>query len=136
MPELEDKLVEAVAALIKLTQENKIAWSSSEPPGNLNSDEDVYVGTVFLGTHNKRILRLYERETKVRFNPLLSAFASQDSSWKAEVILEILDSANNMIWTFPTLTPLKDLLASVRYQVADVNDFIEDLLKDSDKETD
>ena len=130
MPELKDKLVEAVAKLIQLTQENKIKWSSDEPPDNLKGDANDYVETIFLTKHENKNLRLYERMYKVEVAPMLQVLSSYNSHWKSEVNLEILDSAHNNIWTFPLVTPLNDLLESVRYQVADVNDFIEGLLKD------
>lgn len=136
MAETEDKWVEAVAKLIKLTQENKIKWHSSEPPTNLKGDADDYVETVFLTKYNDRNLRLYKRIYKRDLSPLVSALKKTMGesyprfSWYSSVVLEILDLGNNKIWTFPTVTPLEDLLTSVRFQVADVNAFIEKLLNE------
>jgi len=138
MAETEDKWVEAVAKLIKLTQENKIKWSSSKPPDNLKGDADDYVETVFLTKYNEKNLRLYKRIYKVELDYLTSlghfkiGTSLPKYTWRSEVILEMLDLGNNKIWTFPTVTPLQDLLTSVSYQVADVNAFIENLLNESE----
>lgn len=129
MVELKDKLVEAVAKLIRLTQDGTIRWSSAEPPEYLLGDSEDYVETVFTASHDNRNLRLYNRIYKADVIPLLQTISSPSSLWKSEVNLEIVDSSYNPIWTFPRVTPLIDLLDSVRYQVADVNDFIEGLLK-------
>jgi hypothetical protein len=62
---------------------------------------------------------------------LTLALASHTSQWQSIIILEIVDSKHNPVWTFPSsLTPLKDLLASVSYQVANVDNFIQALLNE------
>ena len=138
MAETEDKWVEAVAKLIKLTQASKIKWSSSKPPDYLKGDADDYVETIFLAKYNDRNLRLYQRIYKIEFNPLtgsgLFKFGDPrpDYLWSSNVALEMLDLDGNKIWKFPQVTPLEDLLTSVRFQVADLDGFIEKLLKDAE----
>lgn len=128
MAELKDKLVEAVAKLIKLTQENEIKWTVLQTPEILKGNPDDFVENVFVTTFNQRKLRLYERVYSVDIIPIVSVFANEKTSWRSETSLEIVDSDYNSIWAFPKVTPLSDLLVSVRYQVAGVDDFIEDLL--------
>jgi hypothetical protein len=134
MSELNEKLIEAVAKLIKLTQENKIKWASDAPTDNQNRNEEEYVETVFLTNYDNKNLRLYSKSYKVDAIPFTSVFlfGSQKPKWTTKTTLEILDSNHNAVWTFPSLAPLSDLLMSVRYQVADVDDFIEGLLNNSD----
>jgi hypothetical protein len=46
---------------------------------------------------------------------------------KAETVLEFVDDRDNMLWRFPNVTPLRNLLATVHYQVAPVSDFLNDI---------
>ena len=46
---------------------------------------------------------------------------------KTETVLGFVDDRDNMLWLFPNVTPLRDLLATVHYQVANARDFLNDI---------
>jgi hypothetical protein len=49
---------------------------------------------------------------------------------KTETVLEFVDDRDNMLWRFPNVTPLRDLLAPLHYQVANARDFLNDILSE------
>ena len=130
MSDLNDKLIETITKLIQLTQENKLKWRSEKSPTTLGREGQDIVETIFLARDKNRNLRLYSKSYKVTISSIYGAFFQGDDKekWRTDVALEILDEAMNPIWEFPPLPPLSDLLAAVQYQVAEIDDFIEDIL--------
>lgn len=125
MSDLNTKMVEAVSRLIELTQDDRIKWAESTVPSRLSEDANVFIEAVFCTETAGRHLRLYERETRKYVNPLFGAITfSENPLWEKRVVLEIVDLTERVLWTFPNVTPLSDLLETVRFQVADVSDFI------------
>jgi len=134
MPEEKDQWIDVIAKLIKLTQEEKIKWSSSAPPENLSGEKDRYVETTFLAEYKGKKLRLYQRHLKVEEPPPF-VFVAVSSGikfpyWTSRIMLEIVDSSGRPLWEFPQVGPLNDLLTSVKYQVSGVKDFIDKLLSE------
>jgi hypothetical protein len=130
MPEEKDKWVDAVAKIIKLTHEDRIKWNSADPPDNLRGGPDRYVDIVFLAKHKDTYLRLYQRHSKVE-EPMPNIgmlLGKKYPYWTYRTVLEIIDDNGNPLWEFPQVSPLNDLLTSVKYQVSGVKGFIDDIL--------
>ena len=90
----------------------------------------------FITRYKNKILGLYERRSKIETMPtgslgLISAsiFNIIPSNWNTGVVLEFIDEKGNNIWTFPDVKGLRDLLNSVKYQIAGVDDFLNDLFE-------
>lgn len=111
-----DQWVEAVAKLIKLTQEGKLTWSQQFKSG------DVAAGLklVYIARYKDYILRLYDTGTE-----LDRAFNGPSAT------LEFTDEKGNTLWTYPNVESLNHLLLSVEFQVANVKDFLKEILSEA-----
>ena len=121
-----DKWVDAVAKMLELTQRGKLKWTSALwSPNNVLPSLSGGRETVFYATYKGKRLRLRE----LNFNSVASiAVGAKISSPTSSVILEFVDSNGAGIWQFPPVKPLRDLLHAVQYQVAGVNEFLDEIL--------
>ncbi len=114
--------VEAIWKLMTLTQRRELKWRSNypqiPPSGHSGGSVDVVYETEYKG----KMLRVFES----RFRVERGMFSRLD--WESEAVLQVADSSGLSAWTFPHSDITEHLLAAVRYQVADVGHFIEELL--------
>ena len=131
MAEKKDKFVEAVAKLIKFTQDGKIEWRSAELV-----PDDIKVESVFSAEYKDRLLRIYKFVYKVEepspFDISRSIFTHKKEYpyWAASVTLEFIDRNGLSLWKFPYTNALYDLLQAVQYQVAGVDEFLDEIIID------
>lgn len=122
-----DKWIDVVAKMLELTQKGRLKWTSglwspdSRPLAGLSTNKE----TVFYTTYKGKRLRIRE--------PDLSFVGTMGTGAKlpvptSRVILEFVDSHGAGIWRFPPVEPLRDLLHAVQYQVAGVNEFLDEIL--------
>jgi len=130
-----DKARDAVNKLNKLTLEGKLTWSITHSHNLTNSPPDRLAGHVYETKYPKdHSLRLYKRRIKVEvaknpFSGFGNLLREPEFIWSDQVFLEMVDSSGVTLWMFPQLSALKDLYASVSYQVADVKNFLEGILE-------
>lgn len=143
-PEKKDDAVEAIARLIRLTQEGQVKWVIAGPRGDLQNRDGFEVTFVFATKYKERRLRLYGYRRKVEDpGPFgvrylnLSSFSGVSVTkertypyWEDGVRLELSDLDGHSLWAFPENSTIYDLLRAVRYQVAEVKEFLDDVLKD------
>jgi len=131
MTQKKDKFVEAVTKLIKLTQEGKIEWRSA----NLVRD-DIKVESVFTAEYKDRLLRIYKYVYKVEkpspfyISPNIFSYKKETPYWETSVTLEFIDRNGLSLWKFPYTNALYDLLQAVQYQVAGVDEFLDEIIID------
>jgi len=125
-----NKWIEAVAKLIKLTQDGNLVWQAQEPPFSFSKRPDAGVEVVFVSKHGERNLRLYEKRVQEEVEDFddFEMRPVTKLEWKKRVILEFIDENGNSLWAFPSLDALNDLASTVQYQVAGVKDFLAELL--------
>lgn len=132
MAEKKDKFVEAVAKLIKLTQDGKIEWRSAE----LVVRDDFKVESVFSAAYKDKLLRIYKYVYKVEepdpFQIAIRTFTPEKKYpyWATSVTLEFIDIFGISLWKFPYTNAVNDLLQAVQYQVADVDEFLNEIIID------
>lgn len=115
-----NRWIDAIGKLIALTQERKLAWRGYSVDDNpILSGKTVDV--VYEADYKGKTLRLYEP----RFRP--HRLAGSDE-WESEAVLELVDSTGLSVWTFPETDATEHLLRAVKYQVAGVRQFLEELL--------
>ena len=116
-----NKWIDAIGKLIALTQERKLGWRSypSEGYPALSGVVDV----VYLADHTGKTLRLYESKSRVE-----RGMFPGSGEWESEAVLELVDSSGLSVWTFPHTDATEHLLGAVKYQVAGVGEFLEELL--------
>ncbi|HYJ87247.1 MAG TPA: hypothetical protein VEW46_14395 [Pyrinomonadaceae bacterium] len=115
-----NKWIEAVGKLITLTQERKLPWRSYSSEGYLSLSGRVDV--VYQADYNGKTLRLYESKSRSE------GMFPGHGEWETEAVLELVDSNGLSVWTFPHTDATEHLVAAVKYQVAGVGEFLEELL--------
>ncbi|MFP4436345.1 MAG: hypothetical protein ACLFVO_03795 [Chloroflexaceae bacterium] len=139
-----NRFVTAIAKLIDLTQKGELRWNLPEAGEQsvLVEQDDEHISQVFIAHYHDKILKIYKRTYKdyrkrsVSFadSLKLSMFSGEreiETYWKSDVVLEFINPDGMTIWTFPQMRILQDLLAAVQYQVAGVEDFLDDILGDT-----
>lgn len=129
MAEYKNKWLDAVLKMIKFTQEDKLQWESKAPPNWLNKDPEVIVDVIFMTIFKNKAIQLYEKRTKIP-NPGNLPFIKGSYYWKDEIVLEFIDEEGCSLWRFPQSSALNDLLNAVKYQVAGVTDFLDEILEE------
>lgn len=115
-----NKWIDAIGKLITFTQERKLGWRSNPSEGypGLSGRVDV----VYEADYNGKTLRLYESKSR----PERGMFPSGE--WESEAVLDLVDATGLSIWTFPHTEATEHLLGAVKYQVAGVGEFLDELL--------
>lgn len=138
MPE-KKKWIEAVSKLIQLTQKGELSWDVVRGDEALVPVVDG-VELVFVTDFRGRTLRLYKRTKQVE-GPEAGDLVVGSSAWQAlpisrdypfqveRVVLEFVDNLGNSLWKFPYTDALDDLYEAVEYQVAEVDEFLNELLE-------
>ena len=127
---------DVVVRLIELTQDGGLSWQV----GSFKELNEERVESVFETTYKGRELRLVERTS---FDPSRALF---DNPFlrpiiTLEIVSDIQLSSNRpmtrmTLWTFPVRAQLiRDLLNAVKYQVAGVKSFFEDVLNEDSSTT-
>jgi hypothetical protein len=128
-----DKILESITKLIKLTQQNKVQWSAAPFKSDsvlINNSQNI-VGAIYKVLYKEQYLRLYKLRFKVNtFNdPLAAAFLGKPS-FITKYILEIINEEDVCLWTFPQVPSLVDLYTAVQFQVSGVTTLINKLLSE------
>jgi len=136
MNDKQNKLVESVTKIIKLTQEGNLKWSTSKIE-KVETRDDIRIDTVFICKFKNKILRLFKSSFKVIkpgpfdfFTEKFFSCARKYPYWESSITLEFIDDAGITIWTFPNINALNDLFKAVQYQVAGIDEFLNEILKD------
>ena len=115
-----NKWIVLVAKLLEATQEDKIRWASQQPPDAIflsgERADKVYI-TEFLD----RKFRIYDYSFK-------SWQDDERFEWQEGLKLEFIDDAGHSQFEVPTVAGIGDLLAAVKYQTADIDKFLQDLV--------
>jgi len=126
-----NRWVDAISSMIELTQDGKLRWTIVPDAIKIYDGKEITT-SVFETTYSDRALRLYEGRVPSNFSPIersLYNFRGEGPPmWFKEVILEFVDTEGRTLWTFPQVDALSDLLTSVQYQVAGVNDFLDTII--------
>ena len=112
--------IEFIDHLIAMTQNNTVSWKRSSPPNNLMGTEQE-VDFVYTTTYQGKNLRVYEENYK-HFTDEFEFF------WAERPIVEFTDINFTPLWRFPILSNTYNLLETIRYKDAGVDDFISSVL--------
>lgn len=114
-------LVEGVAKLIQFTQEGRIKWYALHPESvPLDGQEYERIEAAYETNFSGRKLRLYKRSFKSIQRRLSTTMLLPQNEFYPihveEIVLENLDDRGNVVFTFPSLESLSNLLSAVQYQ--------------------
>lgn len=125
-----NRWVDAVTRMIELTQQGKMHWQVVDSPDK-SKDDEYRTSAAFRANLNGRLLRLYQKkvqESTLASEGLHSLLRPKfETIWRTKVVLEFINAEGATLWAFPYVEALGDLLTSVQYQVAGVNDFLDNL---------
>ena len=129
----ENKWVEAVSKLIQLTQQGQLDWNVVRSGESMIPNEEG-VRLAFVTVYQERLLRIYSKTVEGSSLPvqMLSVSSTGVDVRPQEidrVVLEIIDDEGNSLWQFPYTDALDDLYKAVRYQAAEVDELLDDLLE-------
>ncbi|MFN2455132.1 MAG: hypothetical protein ABR577_13015 [Pyrinomonadaceae bacterium] len=129
-----NRWVDAVTRMIELTQQGKMRWDTVEPQGALAQDENR-ISPVFQTIYNGKGLRVYHKKVRVKsLGTGLVAYAPSIKSkplFRRVGVLEFVNNEGAPLWKFPHVDALADLVTAVEYQVAGVNEFLNDLFSET-----
>lgn len=132
--ENKDKLVRLMAKLLELTQEKKLIWETAKKDSISDSSMTKIIGAVFRTKYKDKGLKIYkrERDNTEDNHSYIAAFLAHSgrSSYSETIVLGFTDEQGNIVWNFPRVSGINDLYDAVTYQVAGVDDFINDILTD------
>jgi len=134
----QDKWIEAIAKIIKLTQEKRLEWESLEPSTVPKKDPNDKIDSVYMAGYKDKTLLIYRRTYDKR--TLASTLAAISGATAGlgrkeqritSIVLELVDDRSfHPFWTFPSEGILADLLSAIKYQVSGVGDFLDDILSE------
>ena len=127
--ENKSKLVKLVAKMLEMTQEGELKWSLDKTSVS-DPSQTKTIGVIFKSSYNGKNLKIYKREyDNTEENHMYGGiYASGQSSYTISIVLGFFDDDGNLIWRFPHTTGISDLYTAVSYQVADIDNFSNDLL--------
>jgi hypothetical protein len=135
MSQEQNKWADAVAKLIKLTQDDELKWRTAAPSESRIDSTENLQGAIYIAEQAKSTLRLYKLRFKEEadfmsgLTSILRVPAKQPAYvWVDVVRLELIDLLGTTLFTFPGVSGLKDLYSSVSYQVAGVEELLNELL--------
>lgn len=121
------EIIQVITKLNRLTQEGKLEWSRTKPPDSLTTGTDEQIFEFYCTTYKDRNIALYEE----RYQAYDDEYFHR-SYWTSRLVLAFFSDDWEKEWEFPRSAGIFELLKSVQYQVADVDTFIDEILKDSD----
>ena len=113
------KWISLVAKLLEATQTNTITWNFSDPPDTIRQSgertDQVYEAS-FMG----KIFRLYPYRFKFFSN-------EERFEWSDGIKLEFIDPIGRSLFEVPNVEGINQLLEAVKYQTADIDQFLQTL---------
>jgi hypothetical protein len=129
-----DDINKIVSKLMWLTQEEKIQWKIS-----IKKDEKRYIAKVvdqYVSLVEKEVdlndeSRILELNLKHQYNNIVKYNVNKMYKQNTMIVplLEIVDDNQYTLWTFPYSPANEDLARIIQYSTANINKFIENILK-------
>lgn len=123
----ERKVTALIVKLNKLTQEGELKWETKNYEIQLGSTEELLNKVYQTKLKNKEI-RIFRYRYKYYTDEHVY-------HWASDCRLEFIDSDGTPEWTFPEESTIYDLYDSVRYQTAQIDNFLDNFLTDEDLNT-
>lgn len=127
----DNKLDQAVFKIFRMTHEGKLRWVHKPAPAMWrrvdNSVYPIYFETHFQG----RKLALYESWSKTgEREKYVKEFTGEPvNDWNNSIHLALLGDNDELMFEFPKSHQIQDMFKAVRYKEANVDEFLDQLLK-------
>ncbi|EHU1662493.1 MULTISPECIES: hypothetical protein [Acinetobacter] len=118
---IDEKAILLITKLVRKTSADEIKWKVANPPKSLVSATEDEIFTFFEANYKEKKFAIFERKSKFFFD-------EHEFYWTSDDVFAILDNNENVILEYSKNTPvLVDLFTTVREQVADLDNLIDDL---------
>jgi hypothetical protein len=118
----EDKTLQLLVALNRLTSTGQIKWEVAEPPSRIVRGTDVVIPLCFRAAYGKANYALYQQRTRLYDGEHDSFY------WTESNVLAILDDDDRVLLEIAKqYAALDDLLSTVRAKVVSLDDLLKDL---------
>ncbi|MDL2358420.1 MAG: hypothetical protein QFF03_24495 [Pseudomonadota bacterium] len=129
---MSDKLDQAVFKIFALTHQGQLDWRNKPAPAMWQQATDSVYPFYFEAIHEGRTLALFEERFKRRDFPnalVAAAMGGELGGWERKVHLGLLGENDELMFEFPWSRQLQGLFDAVRYKEANIDDFLDKLLK-------
>ncbi len=126
------KFVDAVVTLIELTRKGKLQWAIEKNAKTAFDDERITA--VFKTEYNGKHFRIYKIKVERGYDSALAVNLSNSVGglrYKETVFLDVITEDGEVIWTFPQVYALSNLLDTVEYQASDMATFLENINREA-----
>lgn len=125
-----NKYIKLVSKLNRLTKEEKLEWKKTPAPFALRAG----LNTVWVDFYNTYYADTYLGIGEVRFENYSDYH--DKSYWDQKVVWALLDNDDEVRYELPEVEGLWNLLETIRYSLADVDNTIDHLIDAPDVEED
>lgn len=125
--------IDVIGRLIKLSKDGKLVWEVGQPLYSIGQENEERIESIFYATYKDKIIRIYKRTYKAYRTPRSYPGISQQprSYIESEIVLEFVNKDGLTLWRFPELDMTRDLLSSIQYQVANIGEFLTNILSEN-----
>lgn len=132
------RLVAFVSKLNRLTQERRLLWKPEEPPEALTAGSNrvipAFFGTKYESSRLNSGLSGHLGPSRIvsrRIGIYEERYPEKpdSSGWLTRIVLVLFDDAGDPVWEVDDVVGIDDLMKSLRYQVSDVDKFIDAVLE-------
>jgi hypothetical protein len=127
----ESRIDQGVFKIFRMTHEGELSWEHDAAPRLWQQNTDAIYPIFFQTQYEGRKLALYqskERQSHLQRN-LADLISGESNEWSDSVHLALLGNNDELLFEFPRSRVIRDLFNAVRYKEANVDDFLDKLLK-------
>ena len=121
--------IDVISGLIELTQDGELVWEAGQPLKTIGQDSSERIESVFISNYKGKKLRIYKRT--YQSYQISSNLGPKGAYITDEVVLEVIADNGLTLWTFPKVHIIRDLLRAVQYEVAGVEELLDEILKET-----
>lgn len=119
-----NKYISAISKLNRLTQEGKLKWQQIKPSGKMGLDQQGHITNFYVTDFEGRKIGIYE-ERYQEYDGYTDRFHLSD-----RIGIGLFNDDLDLEWEFPdNLSGKYELMQSIKYQTADVERFIGEILE-------
>jgi hypothetical protein len=127
----ESRIDQGVFKIFRMTHEGELSWKHVPAPRLWQQNTDAIYPTFFQSEYQGQKLALFQsKDRQTSSDRQISRFVSgQTGEWSDSVHLALLGRNDELLFEFPPSRVVRDLFEAVRYKEANVDDFLDKLLK-------
>jgi hypothetical protein len=127
----DSKIDQAVFKIFRMTHEGRLDWDHTPAPRLWQQNSDSVFPNYFEALHQGRKLALFQRRERLgaEAKQMANLFGEPANEWGGSVHLALLGKNDELLYEFPWSRQVQDLFDAVRYKEANVDEFLDELLK-------